>query len=68
MDIWYFELWCAGENYYIKAVQYKLINTIIISIGNYAIREKLRDPGRALDCKAKDLIGSDQTLLFISQS
>ena len=32
MDIWYFELWCAGENYYIKAVQYKSINTIIIII------------------------------------
>ena len=40
MDIWYFELWCAGENYYIKAAQYKLINTIIIiiiSIGNHMI-------------------------------
>ena len=32
------------------------------------LRHKLRDPGRALDCKAKDLFGSDQTLLFISQS
>ena len=47
MDIWYFELWSAGENYYIKAAQYKLINTIIIiiiiiviiiiSIGNHMI-------------------------------
>ena len=32
------------------------------------LRHKLRDPGRALDCKAKDLIGSEHTLLFISQS
>ena len=30
--------------------------------------KKLRHPGRALDLKAKDLIGLDQTLLFISQS
>ena len=26
---------------------------------------KLRHPGRALDLKTKDLIGSDQILLFI---
>ena len=29
---------------------------------------KMRHPGLALDLKIKDLIGSDQTLLFISQS
>ena len=39
---------------------------------NHANREKLhhklRHPGHALDLKTKDLIGSDQTLLLISQS
>jgi len=30
------------------------------------IREKLCHPGRTFDLKAKELIGSDQTLLFIS--
>ena len=38
----------------------------------HAIREKLRHklhhPGQVLDWKVKDFIGSDQTLLFISQS
>ena len=38
----------------------------------HSIREKLlhklRHPGRALDLKTEDLIVSDQTLLFISQS
>ena len=32
------------------------------------LRHKLRHPRRALDLKTKDLIGSDQTLMFISQS
>ena len=32
------------------------------------LRHQLRHPGRALHLKVKDLIGPDQTLLFISQS
>ena len=31
------------------------------------LRHQLHHPGHALDLKAKDLIGPDQTLLFISQ-
>ena len=41
--------------------------------GYLAIKERLhhqllRHPGHLLDLKAKDLIGPDETLLFISQS
>ena len=32
------------------------------------LHHKLRHPGHALDLKTKDLIASDQALLFISQS
>jgi len=43
---------------------------MVISRRNARISHNQRKiaPSRALDLKAKDLIGSDQTLLFISQS